>query len=74
MAETIVEFVIWYSWFGGIVAAAFLIWGIDRVDPSARGAYLFRPLLIPGILCLWPLVLWRWGQLEGSGAGHEGEP
>ena len=53
-------------WFliGGIVAAAFLIIGIDRIDEDARGAYVFRPLLAPGILLIWPLVLWRWWVLE----------
>ena len=29
-------------------------------DPAARGAYGFRPLLLPGLVLLWPLVVWRW--------------
>ena len=49
---------------GAGVAVVFLLFGIDRVSDDARGAYLFRPLLVPGILLLWPLVLWRWFQLE----------
>ncbi|MEO0821516.1 MAG: hypothetical protein AAF074_13945 [Pseudomonadota bacterium] len=49
-----------WLWAGAAVAAAFLAFGIDRVEPNARGAYAFRPLLVPGILLLWPLVLWRW--------------
>ena len=49
---------------GGAVAAVFLLFGIDRDDGNARGAYLFRPLLAPGVLLLWPLVLWRWWTLE----------
>ena len=49
---------------GAAVAAAFLMFGIDRIDKSARQAYIFRPLLVPGILLLWPLVLWRWVRLE----------
>jgi len=49
---------------GGAVAAAFLLVGIDRIDEDARGAYAFRPLIVPGILLLWPLVLWRWWVLE----------
>ena len=60
-----------YAWIGAAVAAAFLLFGIDRVDPGARGTYLFRPLLIPGILGLWPLVLWRWLQLERAGKEPE---
>ena len=49
---------------GGVVAVAFLTFGIDRVDEDARGAYFFRPLLVPGVLMIWPLVLFRWFLLE----------
>lgn len=49
---------------GAIVAAVFLTIGIDRIDEDARGAYVFRPLLIPGVLLIWPIVLWRWWQIE----------
>jgi hypothetical protein len=52
-----------YGAVGLAVAAAFLVFGIDRIDPAARGAYAFRPLLLPGIVLLWPLVLWRWRAL-----------
>jgi hypothetical protein len=48
---------------GLAVAAVFLLWGIDRIDPAAHGAIAFRPLLVPGIVLLWPLVLWRWRVL-----------
>lgn len=51
-----------YLWAGGAVAALFLLWGVDRIDPSARGAYLFRLFALPGVVGLWPLVLWRWVQ------------
>lgn len=54
---------------GLLTAAAFLGFGIDRVDPAARGAFAFRPLLVPGVLLLWPLVLWRWAALERRGGG-----
>jgi hypothetical protein len=54
---------------GLLTAAAFLGFGIDRVDPAARGAWAFRPLLAPGIVLLWPLVLWRWAALERRGGG-----
>ncbi|MGI9422799.1 MAG: hypothetical protein ACR2PA_06370 [Hyphomicrobiaceae bacterium] len=61
-------FLVWLAslWLyaGAAVATAFLIFGIGRVDDSARGAYIFRPLIVPGILLLWPLVLWRWIRLE----------
>ncbi|MDU8943756.1 hypothetical protein [Ovoidimarina sediminis] len=49
----------WWLILGAVVAAVFLLFGIDRVDEDARGAYAFRPLLVPGVLLIWPLVLWR---------------
>jgi len=56
-------FQIWCS-IGAIIAFIFLIFGIDRIDEDAQGAYVFRLLLIPAILLIWPLVLWRWIILE----------
>ena len=53
-----------YAALGVAVALAFLTVGIERVDPAARGAHAFRPLLLPGLVLLWPLVLWRWRRLE----------
>ena len=64
MAALIVDVVMAYGVFGLLVAAAFLLWGIDRVDPAANGAYAFRPLLVPGIVLLWPVVAARWAALE----------
>ena len=53
---------------GAVVACAFLLsGGIERVEPAARGAYAVRPLLVPGIVLLWPLVLWRWAVLTRRG-------
>ena len=49
---------------GAAVAAIFLTIGMDRIDEDAQGAYVFRPLLIPGVLLIWPLVLWRWFLYE----------
>lgn len=65
-----------YAWAGAVVAAAFLLWGVDRIDPAARGAYLFRLLALPGVVGLWPLVLWRWIRRPapdgGTGTGEAG--
>jgi hypothetical protein len=45
---------------GLAVAVAFLFFGFDSIDPGAHDAYAVRPLLIPGLVLLWPLVVWRW--------------
>lgn len=57
-----------YALIGLAVAAVFLLWGADRVEPNLRGAWVVRPLLVPGCVLLWPLVLWRWRQLERGAA------
>jgi hypothetical protein len=51
---------------GALVAVPFLTFGIDQLDEDARGAYVFRPLLIPGILVIWPFILWRWYVLAAG--------
>lgn len=53
-----------YAGVGAVVAFAFILVGLDRIDPAARGAIAFRPLLLPGAVLLWPLVLARWIALE----------
>jgi hypothetical protein len=60
LASVLIQVAQAYLWAGAAVAAAFLLWGVDRIDPSARRAYLFRLLALPGVVGLWPLVLWRW--------------
>lgn len=49
----------WYLYVGAAVAVWFIPFGIGRLDENAQGAWIFRPLLIPGVLLIWPLVLWR---------------
>lgn len=63
-AGLLVDLAGYWLWAGAVVAAVFLTIGIDRIDEDARGAYIFRPLLVPGVLALWPIVLWRWITLE----------
>lgn len=52
-----------WCWIGLSVGTVFLLFGIQRVDDDARGAVAFRPLLILGIMLIWPLVIWRWYSL-----------
>lgn len=69
IAALIVDGLRIYAGVGLVVGLAFLAVGIDRVDPAARGAYAFRPLLAPGLVLLWPLVAWRWAALEAARRG-----
>lgn len=66
IAQTLVVGMQAWGIIGALVAAVFLTIGMDRIDEDARGAYIFRPLLIPGVLLIWPLVLWRWWQIEAE--------
>lgn len=67
-ASLLVDLALAYGLLGLAVAAAFLLYGIDRVDLAARGAVAFRPLVAPGIVLLWPLVLLRWRALAKAGS------
>lgn len=53
-----------YGAIGGLVAAAFVLVGADRIDPAAHGAWLARIVWLPGLVLLWPVVLVRWIVLE----------
>lgn len=55
-----------WGYAGLAVAAVFLTVGMDRIEPNSRTSFVFRPLLIPGTVILWPLVLWRWFVLESG--------
>ena len=68
-AASILDFAETWAWIGAAVAAIFLTIGIDRIDENARGAYVFRVLLVPAVILIWPLVLWRWFVLE-TGRDH----
>lgn len=59
-----------YGIAGGVVALAFLLVGLERRVPEARTSLAFRPLLVPGLILLWPVVLWRWAVPAGGGAPH----
>ena len=60
MAALIVALAGGYAAAGLAVGLAFLLFGIERATPAAQGAHAFRPLLLPGLVLLWPYVAWRW--------------
>ena len=63
-ASALLDAVQLWGWTGATVALVFLTIGIDRIEDDAQGAYVFRDLQIPGIIVIWPLVLWRWYVYE----------
>ena len=60
LAGIIIAAAVAYAVTGIVAAVGFLLTGLDRIEPSARGSQAFRLLLLPGLVLLWPLVLWRW--------------
>ena len=49
----------WFG-FGALIAILFLIFGVARLDASAKGAsFLFRPTIFLGFVILWPAVVIR---------------
>ena len=45
---------------GLAVALLFAAYGVDRLEPSARGgSILFRIVIVPGATLLWPLIVQR---------------
>ena len=46
---------------GLVFAVAFVLFGVQKIDPHAkRGSWGFRLLIIPGSMALWPFLLQRW--------------
>jgi hypothetical protein len=69
MSATLIQIAEIYAMVGVGIAAVFLLFGVDRIDPSARGSFFFRPIVAPGVVLLWPLVLIRWIRLERGDGG-----
>jgi len=52
-----------YAAVGLLFAAVFLVVGINRIDPAAKGSGIgFRLLILPGVAALWPVMFKRWIQ------------
>lgn len=50
-----------YALVGAIFALAFVAFGVQRIDPEAKGSGVgFRLLIFPGSAAFWPLLLRRW--------------
>lgn len=57
-AQSLLAALTLYLEVGSGVALVFTLL-VGRLDKAARGAFWFRPLLLPGAALLWPLVLVR---------------
>ncbi len=59
-----------YTTIGAVFAIVFLAFGLARIDHGAKGAgFVFRLVILPGLIALWPVMLVRWivgGQPHGG--------
>lgn len=54
-----------YLGVGLIFGLAFITWGVERLDHATKGtSRLFRLLLLPGSIALWPWLARRWMQMK----------
>ncbi len=50
-----------YLALGALVGLVFLVYALPRVDPAGKGSsILFRLLVFPGCVLLWPALIARW--------------
>ena len=60
LARFVVALLSSYLAIGLLFAVPFVLFGVERIDPAARGAtWGFRLLILPGAAALWPLLLSR---------------
>lgn len=46
---------------GVLFGVPFVLFGVSRIDPAARGGtWGFRLIVLPGVVALWPLLARRW--------------
>ena len=68
VAEVIVNALAVYLLVGLVFGAAFVLAGVGRVDPVARGASAaFRLLILPGAVALWPALALKWLRASRRG-------
>ncbi len=61
VAQGIVSIVAGYAVVGLLFAGPFLVRGVTRLDPAARGTSLaFRLAILPGTVALWPVLARKW--------------
>ncbi len=61
MADAILIIAAVYAIIGAAFGVGFVLRGVERIDPAARGTgWGFRLLIWPGAAALWPLLARRW--------------
>ena len=67
IAVIIVWLVFIYLIAGAVFAIAFLLRGIYVVDETAKGGSIgFKLIITPGVIVLWPVLLFKWRQMRNT--------
>jgi hypothetical protein len=65
VAEWLVLIVAGYAFLGLLFAGPFLVRGVMRLDPAAKGTSLaFRLAILPGTVALWPVLARKWAGVS----------
>ncbi|MEM9021105.1 MAG: hypothetical protein AAGC44_11115 [Planctomycetota bacterium] len=69
MAQLILMLMGGYVLVGTVLGILFVFKGISRVDPAADGGpTVFRMLILPGVVGLWPVMLRKWLAVRKGGS------
>ncbi len=61
LEETLLALILLYLTSGLLFGVVFVTVGVSRLDAAARGtSIMFRVLILPGTMALWPLLAGRW--------------
>lgn len=59
-----------YALVGLLVGIAIAAFGLGRIDPVTRDApVVFRLMVLPGLVGLWPVMLVKWARAEKGARG-----
>ena len=58
-----------YALAGLAFGLAFVTVGVTRIDHAAHGtSWVFRAIILPGCVALWPLLAVKWARTKGDPA------
>lgn len=70
MPSAITLIVLLYVGVGLVVGLFFVLRGVTRVDPAASGSpMVFRLVILPGCVGLWPVILMKWLKAQPREGG-----
>ena len=70
LIQILLLLVLGYVMVGLVVGLLFVLRGVGRVDPASAGSpFVFRLVILPGCVGLWPVVLGMWLRVRRPAIG-----